>query len=289
MPTLSHITLPVPQSWDEFEDIVTSSIHAQSPSIAPQRFGRSGQKQDGVDIFFEDYTSRRTGVQCKLVNEFTFKEFEAEVGKADSFQPPLESYIIALATQRDAHLQKQVYALSTLRATSSKFRVGVWFWEDIAFHLSRDPAALARHYPQMFSAATAPPAPAAGVMTELLQRRMKAFEEIWDFHHRCLPPRRHPDAEWDEALEDIALSLDSHTKAIQDMLARLGPILPPVVAELLGTAATAAEDGMFEVSLSGSFEVPSYACKAAERMYDALTRAVDQLRQSLESGGVRFA
>src|SRR5438445_13521460 len=65
MPTFAQVKLPVPKSWDEFEDIVTSAIYAQQPSLSPQRHGRQGQSQHGVDIFFEDFTTRHTGVQCK--------------------------------------------------------------------------------------------------------------------------------------------------------------------------------------------------------------------------------
>src|SRR5665213_669716 len=156
MPTLSHIVLPVPKSWDELEDIVASAIDLQGPQSPPQRFGRLGQSQDGVDIFYEDSFTRPTGVQCKCVAGFSFKQVEAEIAKAEKFAPPLDSYVVALSLPRDAVLQRQVFALSSNRAQAQKFRVRLWFWDDVSFYLSRDPAALERHYPQLFRGAASP-------------------------------------------------------------------------------------------------------------------------------------
>lgn len=288
MPTLSHVKLPVPRSWDELEDIVVSAILGQSPSVSPQRFGRQGQQQNGVDILYEDFSCRLTGVQCKLVTDLTIKQISAEVDEAEKFRPELEAYIVAASVPRDAPLQKLVYDLSAKRAASGKFRLGIWFWEDISFFLSRDPIELARHYPQLFGSSSHPVAPVAGVATQLLQRQVKAYEELWVFHHRCLPERNSPDMEWNDALEEIALSLDSHTKALRDLLLRIGAILPIEVVDLLKIAQNAAEEGAFEIGVYDSFKVSQSARDAAERMYESVSGAVRLTRESLELAGVRF-
>jgi len=288
MPTLPQVRLPLPTGWDEFEDIVVSAIAAGNPSSPPQRFGRPGQKQYGVDIYFEDDTSRRTGVQCKLVSAFTIEEVEAEIEKAETFKPELECYMLALGTQRDARLQKLVYQLCARRAVSDKFRVGLWFWEDIAFALSRDAAETARHYPQFFIGTSAPSVFRDTIRTELAKLRFAAYQELWLFRRRCLPPKRYPDMEWGEALEEIALDFDNHAKALEEMVQRLGPILPVRTSDELSAAAGFASDGIFEVTLTNPPTVTTDGQSAAEKMYDALDRALSELRTSLKRDGVRF-
>lgn len=289
MPTFSHSQLPLPKSWDEFEDIVVSAVNAQKPHSNAQRFGRTGQTQNGVDIYFEDSAARRTGVQCKLVESLTIEAIKAEIAKAEYFSPTLESYVIAFGGKRDAALQKQVYTLSNERSSKSQFRIEIWFWEDIGFLLSRDSAELARHFPQLYAPSPTPIPVTDSPTTELLRRRLAAHEEVWNFRHRCLPARRYPDEDWHEALEIIALDLDRHARSLDEMIGRLGAILPNSVRTALKQAHIAAEDGMFEVSLSGKVDVPQRAVDAAERMYDSLTAAVRFFEEELGQDGVRFA
>ena len=90
-------------------------------------------------------------------------------------------------------------------------------------------------------------------------------------------------------MDDIALSLDSHTKALHEMLLRLGPILPGRVADALTTAADIARDGMFEISIAEKLNVTREARSAAEKMYDLLGTAVSELRADLERSGVKLA
>ncbi len=286
MPTLTQVQLPVPKSWEEFEDIVVSAINALNPTKRPQKYGRSGQDQNGVDIFFEDYLTLSTGVQCKCVKEIDFKTIKNEIAKAEQFSPALNSYIIAVTLSRDAKVQKQVNQLSAQRSAAKKFRVGIWFWEDVEFFLSRDPNELARHYPQMFAAITAPMARRDGTQNDVARRCVEALNELWAFRHRFVPRMRHPDMDWDEALEDIALDLNNHAAFLHDAIGRMGAILPHEVTDLLQSAAAEAEQGAFGVSLTDDFEVPRKACKAAGRMYDLLTDAINQIRAHLIDLGV---
>jgi hypothetical protein len=51
MPNIPQTDLSPPQSWDEFEDIV-ADLYARlwgEPHV--ERYGRSGQAQQGVDIY----------------------------------------------------------------------------------------------------------------------------------------------------------------------------------------------------------------------------------------------
>lgn len=288
MPTLTQVKLPVPKSWDEFEDIVVSAINSLQPITPCQRFGRQGQAQYGVDNVFEDYMSRRTGVQCKNVDTISLTEIQAEIAKAETYTPALESYMFAFTFPRDAKIHKQINILSADRSLHGKFRVGVWFWDDIAFFLSRDPTELARHYPQMFATSAAPMAGQGSIQTGIATERLKALQEMWALRHRILPAKRHPDMEWDEALEDIAVDLGKHAKSLKDINQRLGSTLPKEVGDLLESAEAAAVDGSFEVSLVDEIDVPSDARKAAGRMFDLLTEGIDKTRASLTTLGVKL-
>jgi hypothetical protein len=288
MPTLTQCKLPVPKSWDEFEDIVVSAINSLQPITQPQRFGRQGQAQHGVDILVDDYMSRRTGIQCKNVDKISLPEIEAEIAKAERYEPSLESYVFAVSLSRDAKLHKQISMLSDNRAREYKFRVGIWFWEDIEFFMSRHSVELERHYPDLFTSSSSPTALLDSIQTDVANQRLKALQEMWALRHRILPPKRFPDMEWYDVLEDISLDLNKHADGLRDINQRLGSTLPKEVSALLGSAEAAAIDGSFEVSLVEDFEVPYEACQAAERMLELLTDAIDKTRTSLVEIGVRL-
>lgn len=288
MPTLTQFKLPVPKSWDEFEDIVVSAINSLQPITQPQRFGRQGQAQHGVDILVDDYMSRRTGIQCKNVDKISLTEIESEIAKAEEYEPSLESYMFAVSFPRDAVLHKQISKLSDNRARECKFRVGIWFWEDIAFFMSRHSVELERHYPDLFTSSSSPTARLDSIQTDIANQRLKALQDMWALRHRILPPKRFPDMEWHDVLEDISLDLDKHAEALRDIHQRLGSTLPKEVSALLGSAEVAAVDGSFEVSLVEDFEVPNEACQAAERMLELLTDAIDKTRTSLVEIGVKL-
>lgn len=290
MPTLSQIKLPIPKSWDEFEAIVCSALATQNPCTQPTRYGRSGQAQQGVDIYYEDSLTRPTGVQCKCVEAVTLSEITAEIAKAESFDPPLESYVIAIALPRDAKLQKQVFKISHERAVAKKFRVGLWFWDEITSDLAKDPATLTLHFPHMFSSVQAPPATTESVGDRVTRERYEAYRELWSFLHvRLLPERHHPDYDWDDALDEIALELSNHWRQLNEFHKRLGPILPQEVADSLASATYAAQEGMFEIQLSDNASIPEAATSSARKVYEFCERAVDALRAELDRAGIRFS
>ncbi|MDC4380410.1 hypothetical protein OHV39_07570, partial [Acinetobacter baumannii] len=62
MPTAANLELPRPKDWNEFEDICLSisKIKWSNPNFS--RFGRIGQKQDGVDIYGDGQLGQLIGV-----------------------------------------------------------------------------------------------------------------------------------------------------------------------------------------------------------------------------------
>lgn len=161
MPTRAHMQIPLPRSWDEFEDIVCSALKVRWGTSALHRHGRSGQAQQGVDIFGDDDAGRAAGVQCKLVahGEFGNAELEAAVLAAESFVPALDTFVIAATSPRDAAMQQAARLLSRSRADAGKFPVGLLFWDDIVADILKDERVARLHFPELFPgpAATAPP------------------------------------------------------------------------------------------------------------------------------------
>ncbi|MEG4211250.1 restriction endonuclease [Microcoleus sp. S13_B4] len=139
MPTPSTSHLPKPKSWDEFEDITWEIYQRKWHDNQAQRYGRSGQAQNGIDIYGRQNSSDKyIGVQCKRVedNKLTKKIIQAEIVKAECFSPPLSEYIIATTASRDAKLQDFVRSLNEKRRLENKFPVYIVFWEDICNDLA---------------------------------------------------------------------------------------------------------------------------------------------------------
>jgi hypothetical protein len=139
--------LPRPKSWDEFEDICADVLKRlwNDPYIV--RNGRSGQKQNGVDIYgHPGHLGRSTlgkyaGAQCKDTYELRITTVEEQVEKAKGFNPPLSEYLLMTTAARDATLQEEV------RTKSWPFRVHVMFWDDISLELSGHDDLLQKHFP----------------------------------------------------------------------------------------------------------------------------------------------
>ena len=67
MPTIASSELPVPKSWDEFEDICADLFSRIWNDHNVVRYGRMGQRQNGVDIRgrLGSASLRRTSVRLK--------------------------------------------------------------------------------------------------------------------------------------------------------------------------------------------------------------------------------
>jgi hypothetical protein len=139
MPTPSTSYLPKPKSWDEFEDITWEIYKRKWQDNHAQRYGRSGQPQNGIDIYGRQNSSGNyIGVQCKRYedNKLTKKIIKEEIVKAEGFSHPLSEYIIATTASRDTKLQDFVRSLNEDRRLENKFPVYIVFWEDICNDLA---------------------------------------------------------------------------------------------------------------------------------------------------------
>lgn len=151
MVTYNSMWLAPPKSWDEFEDMCKSSFQLRWFNPNLNRHGRSGQKQDGVDVYGADSLGRFVGIQCKnTVSGISRATIDDELLKAEKFSPKITALYIATTAPRDVSIQSYVRTLNDARQLKGLFPVDVVFWDDVSFDLRKDPAVLRMYYPQMF-------------------------------------------------------------------------------------------------------------------------------------------
>lgn len=102
--------------------------------------GRSGQRQNGVDIFGhinEPY--EWLGIQCKVKStskSLSISEVKIEAEKAEAFNPKLSHYVVATTGNRDAKLQEELRLVNEERKSKKVFEIQIEFWDDILVNLS---------------------------------------------------------------------------------------------------------------------------------------------------------
>ncbi|PXV51710.1 hypothetical protein SAMN04487785_1292 [Dyella jiangningensis] len=106
-------------------------------ALPPQRNGRSGQAQNGVDVMFCNAAGEWVGVQAKAYTrtQLTPVKFDREVHAAHGFRPPLTHYVVCTLNDRDTTLQAHARA-ATIHALSN---VKVLALQDLAEEASRRP------------------------------------------------------------------------------------------------------------------------------------------------------
>jgi hypothetical protein len=186
---------PPPQGWEAFEGMVFDFFTARLVNPNLKRYGRQGQAQYGVDIAGAQ-NGGFLGIQSKNHpgGKITTKEIDAEIAKAEGFQPTIHQYILATSALRDAKITQYIFEVSSERTRHGKFSVDIYFWEDICHELVRNPGLLAIHFPEL---QTAPSAKAdEEKATELKKRQALA--------NRLLPIVARVQTGWDETLQSDA-------------------------------------------------------------------------------------
>ncbi|MFH1311475.1 MAG: hypothetical protein ABIH65_03660 [Nanoarchaeota archaeon] len=153
MPLPPTTKLPIPKSWDEFEDIISDIVKFEYEDPFATRYGRTGQRQNGIDIFGNSKKLPKFGVQCRNKENINKKEILEEIKKAEQFRPPLKYLIFATTSKRNATLQTKIAEISEKRLAEEKFEVRTLFWEDISLILSGNRNLLEKYFPQFGNSA----------------------------------------------------------------------------------------------------------------------------------------
>jgi len=147
VPTPSTSKFLIPKSWDEFEDIVADVLQIKWQDVFVQRYGRTGQKQYGVDIYSTPKTGGRyDGAQCKN-KMVSINEIKSAIMDAERFRPPLGQLVIAVGAPRDGKLQEDTRNISLERTNEGKFSVVLLFWDEIVRELTSHPDLVEKHFP----------------------------------------------------------------------------------------------------------------------------------------------
>jgi hypothetical protein len=157
-----------PKSWDTFEDLCLLLFRAIWHDPLATKNGRQGQPQAGVDVSGTDHAGRRgwCGVQCKLKDQLLGKmptraEIEKELRKADTFDPPLQCWILATSAASDGTISAFVRRLSDQRVQDGLCAVTLLAWSDIHSLLAQHTEVARIFYPEAFPAANATAMPAS--------------------------------------------------------------------------------------------------------------------------------
>ncbi len=150
MPLPLQYKLPVTANPDEFEDMVVD-YYKENYKFA-QRYGRKGQKQDGIDIIIRCSDSNDSqsfiAVQCKNCLPDT-KELApiinlAATGIANQ-NLPFSKIVIAMGSPRDTKIQDYILQYR------SSILVEPLFWEEISSAIASNNKLLNRYYPRLNS------------------------------------------------------------------------------------------------------------------------------------------
>lgn len=149
MPTLPDMKIPPPKGASEFQDITLSCLRLRWSSPTLTQHGRSGQAQQGVDLYGPDDLGRPTGIQCKNQDTLKDSQIVAEIKEAEKFKPRLSSFYFAISGPRDAKLQQKLRLKSEERLKNGTFGVGIFFWDDLVEDLTLSPSEFSKHFPQI--------------------------------------------------------------------------------------------------------------------------------------------
>lgn len=152
MPVASGAHLPPPKSWDEFEEICADLFSREWADPQATRYGRQGQRQNGVDIYGTPCSgSGIAGVQCKGRRAWpppplSVKDIDVEVDKAKNFDPAIVSLTIATTAPDDVKLQDHVRLVTGQHAREGLFSVHAVGWGEISRRLTQHSDLLEKHY-----------------------------------------------------------------------------------------------------------------------------------------------
>src|ERR1039458_5374548 len=124
------IFLPPPANWQDFQSLVKDIAAIRYDPATVVEYGRQGQRQNGVDVYAEDFFGNKIGIQCKETKDVLTKgAIKSEADKATSFSQKLDLFILATTDRTDAKLQAAVITLNGSHIYSFKLRVD--FWDDL--------------------------------------------------------------------------------------------------------------------------------------------------------------
>jgi hypothetical protein len=150
MPTLGTSHLPEPTDWNEFEDICADLFGLEWGDPNVTRYGRQGERQDGVDIY-GTLNGKSAGVQCKgrrywPLRELKTADIDAAVVEAKQFKPALATFIIATTAPVGRIHQDHARTISSGHEAQGLFNVHVVGWNELYRRLTKYDNLVRKHF-----------------------------------------------------------------------------------------------------------------------------------------------
>lgn len=149
MPSLTTSEFPKPRDDKEFEEMTRDLFAAHWRDDNTQIYGRSGQEQNGVDVYGQpNCAGLYYGIQCKLRSQgfLTQSDIENEIKKARAFKHKLDTYIFVTTASRNKTTQDLIDQLSTSEQKQGGFKIQIRFWEDFCSLLAEHPRLIDKYY-----------------------------------------------------------------------------------------------------------------------------------------------
>lgn len=132
---LRFIDIPKIENDAQLEDLAKALSKASGLYENVNINGRSGQKQDGVDVYARKKEDPNwIGIQCKVRSSnssFSKTELLSEVNQAKDFNPKLSEFYLYTTLSRDSVTQRNVREIADDLVQNDEFLFDVLFWEDI--------------------------------------------------------------------------------------------------------------------------------------------------------------
>lgn len=154
----THFIFPKPQSEDTFEDMVCDIFARKFNNPNLQRYGRSGQAQDGIDVVGTKYIvgqnhqeGHLVAIQCKnhvanIADKKLQGEVEAELDKLEKTALPVRKYLFVTSADTSASVQNHVINLNANRLQVGKCGVEILFWDYVVASLYEYPDLLYKYF-----------------------------------------------------------------------------------------------------------------------------------------------
>lgn len=136
MTSSSSIVYPKPSDWQHFERLCRALL-SDHYKRQFQRWGRGGQRQNGIDSFMLQENGKAIVLQCKGragsdSSIFDIEDIDSAVSKIENFPHPIEEFIILTTADDNVKLHDYAAQVSVSRLRQSKCKVSVWGWHHIS-------------------------------------------------------------------------------------------------------------------------------------------------------------
>ena len=136
---------PAPANQDDFADLCVRLFQKVFGNESFQRYGKSGDKQDGIDVFDPTHSIPHRAAQCKCHELDKYcppREIKEEAEKASVWEFELDEFFILTTGKKSRIADDAILKLNRDRPYKQRFTTIVWSWEDIERKLAElDPVA----------------------------------------------------------------------------------------------------------------------------------------------------